>query len=95
MKLQINKRAVDDLSAIFAYGLEQFGQQQAQSYVSQFQSHLTLLLANPLMGQDMSYIRAEIRRSLCNEHVIYYRITQHTLVVMRVLHGRQDPMRHL
>lgn len=95
MKLQINKRAVDDLSAIFVYGLEQFGQQQAQSYVSQFQSHFALLLANPLMGQDMSYIRAETRRSLCNEHGIYYRITQHTLVVMRVLHGRQDPMRHL
>lgn len=95
MKLQINKRAVDDLSAIFAYGLEHFGQQQAQSYVSQFQSHFALLLANPLMGQDVSHIRTQTRRSLCNEHGIYYRVTQNTVVVMRVLHGRQDPTQYL
>jgi len=58
MKLQINKLASQDLKAIFTYSLENFGQQQAQNYLSQFQFHFTLLLANPEMGQDVSHIRA-------------------------------------
>jgi toxin ParE1/3/4 len=95
MKLQINQRASDDLKTIFSYSLEKFGQQQAHQYLTQFQSHFSLLLANPLMGQDVSHIRAKTRRSVCHEHIIYYRATQNAVVVLRVIHGRQDPTRYL
>ena len=95
MKLQINKLASQDLKAIFKYSLENFGQQQAQNYLSQFQSHFALLLVNSEMAQDVSHIRAETRRSVCSEHIIYYSATHDTLIILRVLHGRQDPTRYL
>ena len=79
-----------DLNDIFDYTQIQFGKSQAITYLNEIESIIFLLLNNPYLGKERNEIRLELRSIKCNSHIIFYRIFQQHLRIVRVLHTSKD-----
>ena len=94
-QLVIAPAAKIDLKDIYQYGLRQWGKNHSESYLENIKEHFWTLTEQPLLGVDRSELLAGARSLPIESHTLFYRVTPDTVEVIRVLHGRQDPQRHL
>lgn len=92
-QLVIAPAAKNDLKDIYQYGLRQWGQSQSESYLSTIKKQL--LTQQPLMGTERPELLPDTRSLPVEGHTLFYRVTANRVEIIRVLHGRQDPQRHL
>lgn len=89
-KVILSKAADADLENIFDYTLEEFGLDQAISYVSGFDETFKIISENPEIGRKRKEIREELRSLTKDKHVIFYRILNNHIRIVRILHGSRD-----
>ena len=94
-QLVIASAAKIDLKDIYQYGLRQWGQVQSDSYLENLKDQLWLLTEQPLIGVDRSELLPGVRSLPIESHTLFYRVITDGVEIIRVLHGRQDPQRHL
>ncbi len=94
-QLVIAPVAKTDLKDIYQYGLRQWGQTQSESYLENIKEQFWILTEQPLIGVDRSELLSGARSLPIESHTLFYRVTPDTVEIIRVLHGRQDPQRHL
>ena len=71
------------------------GQAQAVLYVRGLEQRFTALAANPLTGIAREDVRPEGLRSIAHgSHVVFYQPQPYGVLIVRVLHGRQDVRTH-
>ena len=87
--------AVTDLETIWRYTAQAWNVEQADQYLDQLNERLELLAENPSLGLDYSHVEAGVQRYQVGRHGVFYRIDNHLLVVIRVLHDRMDAPRRL
>lgn len=95
LELVIAPAAKDDLKGIYKYGLRQWGELPAEQYLAGIKEKLRLLIQQPLMGVERLDVFANMRSAVIRSHTLFYRITNTQIEIVRVLHSRQDPKRHL
>mgnify|MGYP001823799434 FL=1 len=94
-QLVIAPAAKNDLKEIYQYGLRQWGQSQSESYLSTIKKQFWLLTQQPLMGTERPELLPDTRSLPIESHTLFYRVTANRVEIIRLLHGRQDPQRHL
>jgi len=94
-QLVIAPAAKNDLKDIYQYGLRQWGQAQSESYLTIIKNQFWLLTQQPLMGTERSELLPDTRSIPIESHTLFYRVTANRVEIIRILHGRQDPQRHL
>lgn len=94
-QLVIASAAKADLKEIYQYGLRHWGKTQSDSYLENIKEQLWTLAEQPLIGVDRSELLSGSRSLPIESHTLFYRVTPDTIEIIRVLHGRQDPQRHL
>ena len=94
-QLVIAPAAKNDLKEIYQYGLRQWGQAQSESYLSTLKKQFWLLTQQPLIGTERPELLQDTRSLPLESHTLFYRVTANRVEIIRVLHGRQDPQRHL
>jgi toxin ParE1/3/4 len=94
-QLVIAPAAKNDLKDIYQYGLRQWGQTQSDSYLATIKDQFWSLTEQPLMGIDRPELLPDIRSLPIQSHTLFYRATGNRIQIIRILHGRQDPQRHL
>jgi len=94
-KLVIAPAAKNDLKDIYQYGLRQWGQAQSDSYLSAIKDQFWSLTAQPLIGVERPELLPYTRSLAIQSHILFYRISANQVEIIRLLHGRQDPLRHL
>jgi toxin ParE1/3/4 len=87
---QLSADADRDIEAIFDYTEAKFGFGQAVIYASEFEALFTLLLNNPEMGRHRPDIREHLYSLTHKAHIVFYRIMQDHIRIVRVLHGSRD-----
>ena len=80
-----------DLENIWNYTYQNFGEAQANSYLDKLYAEFGIISDMPKLGVDQSTMRAGYRSKHCMRHKIYYRQTDGSIIVMRVLHERMSP----
>ncbi|MDX2506402.1 MAG: type II toxin-antitoxin system RelE/ParE family toxin [Gammaproteobacteria bacterium] len=95
--LNITKRplAKEDLKGIWRYTYKHWGERQADKYLNELGHAIDRLVNNPEIGISCPYVNAEYRQYSIKHHIIFYRIEETAIVIVRVLHERMDPNRHL
>lgn len=93
--IELTADAERDLIGIYLYGVEKFGVSQANHYMASLNEKMEIAAENPSFGADYSFVYEGLRRYESISHAIYYRATTRGILVLRVLHGRMDPGRHL
>jgi toxin ParE1/3/4 len=94
-QLVIAPAARNDLKEIYQYGQRQWGQAQSESYLSTIKNQFWLLTQQPLMGTERPELLPNARSLPIKSHTLFYRVSSNKVEIIRVLHGRQDPQRHL
>ena len=93
---QLSRKAVEDLKDIGRHTTKQWGREQRNRYLGQLDSQFQALAADPDRGRECSHIREGYRRYPSGRHVIYYRqLSADRIEIVRVLHDRMEPERHL
>lgn len=87
--------AQSDLSEIYLYTLDNWGSQQAQAYLANIKQAFKDLRRKPDLGRERNPLGQGVRSMNCQKHVIFYRYINTEIQIIRVLHGRQDPERHI
>ncbi|WP_348655118.1 type II toxin-antitoxin system RelE/ParE family toxin [uncultured Thalassolituus sp.] len=94
-QLTLAPAAKADLKDIYQYGLRQWGQAQSDRYLDALKGIFWALTEQPLMGTERPKLLTRIRSLPAESHVLFYRVTDRNVEIIRVLHSRQDPIRHL
>lgn len=83
-------QAKEDLKRIYLYGLDNFGELQADKYKDKLVKHFNDIAKNPLMYPAVNHIRKSYRRCICNSDSIFYRIVDDDIVEIVAILGRQN-----
>jgi toxin ParE1/3/4 len=90
------RSADDDLKEIYRYTRRTWGRAQAELYIRRLEQRFRALADNPLTGIAREDLQPEGLRSIVySSHVIFYQPQPYGVLIVRVLHGRQDVREHL
>lgn len=86
----ISKKVVSDLEEIWLYTVEKWSVQQADRYYNLIFNEINYISKNSNAGKSMEHVRKSYRASKVNSHLIFYRVINDTIEVIRILHERMD-----
>ncbi len=95
--LQVYKhhKAKQDLISIWLYSFENFGINQADKYLDEIATSLNNIASNPEIGVNCEGIRKGYKKYQINEHIVFYKVINSTIQVVRVLGNDMDYLQHL
>lgn len=79
-----------DIIEIYVLGAQQFGVAQSERYVDELFDTFELLAENPLMARERRELNPPMRLHPYHAHLIAYLVRDGDILIVRVLHGRQD-----
>jgi toxin ParE1/3/4 len=88
-KYKLSNEAKQDLIRIHHYGVETFGETQADKYFYSFFEYFNTIAHNPYSFESVDYIKNGYRRCPCGIDSIYYKIENEIVIIMAII-GRQD-----
>jgi toxin ParE1/3/4 len=86
----ITKKAVSDLEEIWFYTVEKWSVAQADRYYSLIFDEIDYICKNINSGKPMDHVRKGYRTAKVKSHLIFYRITNEAVEIIRILHERMD-----
>jgi toxin ParE1/3/4 len=90
MTYRTTRQADQDIIDIYLHGYGQFGQKQAEQYHEGLAAVLDLIADNPRMARERPEFTPPVRLHPYRSHLIVYRLDDAGVLVVRILHGRQD-----
>jgi toxin ParE1/3/4 len=93
--VEISAAADADLTAIFEYGIDRFGDETAANYLRGFDASFDLIAEHPLIGAIHDTVWPLIHSLPHGSHRIYYDVLEDRIVVRRILHKAMDAVSHL
>lgn len=94
-EFQLTPAARHDLSGIWDYTATHWDQAQAEKYILEIKAAIERIAADPERGRACDEIRQGYRRYGIGSHLVFYRDSADTVDIIRILHQRMDPTRHL
>lgn len=92
---RVTRAAETDLEEIWRHTHKTWGLAQADRYIDKLAETFQYLAENPMQASACDHIRRGYRRALVENHVIYFRLADGGIDIIRVLHERMDAPRHL
>ncbi len=89
-EIVLTPAAVRDMEAIWQYTRDKWSVAQADAYVDHVAAAFAALARAPLTAPACAQIRPGYRRGVVERHVIYFKVVESGIVVVRVLHERMD-----
>jgi len=86
----VSKKAVGDLEDIWLYTVENWSIARADRYYKLIFDEIDHICQDPTSGKVMNDIRKGYRASKVKSHLIFYRIIEETIEIIRILHERMD-----
>lgn len=92
---ELSEEADNDLLEIYDFTAEKFGADQAVKYLVGLESMFFALCLHPYTGRERNEIRIGLRSSSYVSHIVFYRIIESRIRIVRVLHASRDLQRFL
>lgn len=92
---RLTPAAQRDLSQIWDFTEERWDPRQAETYVGEIRAAIERIAADPSRGRACDEIREGYRRYGIGSHFLFYIESADGVDVIRILHQRMDPTRHL
>ena len=91
----LSARAQGDIEEIWNYTAKHWGPAQAERYIRLIQAEIEEISSDPFRGRSCEDVRPGYRKSQAGSHLLFYRITDRGIDIVRILHQRMDLERHL
>jgi len=89
VKYRLSNEAKEDLIRIHHYGIEKFGETQADKYFDSFFEYFDIIARLPFSFESVDSIKTGYRRCVCGSDSIFYRLNNGVVEIMAIV-GRQD-----
>ena len=86
----LSEIADKDLEDIFDYTFDEFGFDQAEKDLLEIEEIFQNLIINPQIGKKRDEIKQGLYSFPKDNHIIFYRILDNHIRIVRVLHGSRD-----
>ena len=86
----LSPEAKKDLLNIRADTQNKWGNQQAQKYIDALKKRCDELAQSPYIGRERPEIKPDYRSIAEGKHVIFYRVGDSGIEILRIAHGRMD-----
>ena len=93
-QFQLRPLAEDDLENIWLYTRANWSRDQADAYVRDIISVIEDLAAGRKEGRKVD-IREGYMKQSAGAHIVFFRVAEDYIDIVRILHGRMDVERHL
>ena len=87
------RAALADLRDIEAYTYDNWGAEQRNLYIRALATAFQQLAEKPNAGRSRPDIRDGLRSYVCQQHMIFYRVTATGVDILRILHHSRDVRR--
>ena len=94
-KFALSEDALDDLRRIGRYTQNEYGVEQRKNYLSQLDKRFVQLSKSPHLGRERPEIKPGYRSVVEGRHVIFYRVKDTNIEILRVIHGSMDLKRQI
>lgn len=94
-RYRLTPAAQRDLSAIWDFTAERWDADQAERYIGEIRSAIERVASDPRRGRSRDEVRRGYRSYAVVSHVAFFRIGAEAIDVVRILHQRMDPARHV
>jgi toxin ParE1/3/4 len=84
-----------DMQVIGRYTQVTWGREQRNLYLQQLDNGFHLLARDPARGQQCDDIRPGYRKYPIGRHVVFYRVSDAGVEIVRILHDRMDLPTHM
>jgi toxin ParE1/3/4 len=91
----LSGKAKADVKEIGRYTQQRWGVEQRNRYLGELDACFQKIGTNPTLGNSAEAIRAGYRRIREGSHVVFFRKAGHEVEIVRVLHERMLPGKHL
>ena len=88
--LSLTPKAESDLVEIWVYTCDEWGLDQADTYLDQLEEGMKQLIHHPSLGADYAHVLPGYRRLQVEHHAVFYKVLETELLVVRVLHEGMD-----
>ncbi|WP_370185291.1 type II toxin-antitoxin system RelE/ParE family toxin [Alloalcanivorax sp.] len=90
LKLSVTPKAESDLIGIWMYTCEEWGADQADTYLDRLAAGMEQLINYPSLGTDYTHVLPGYRRLQVEHHTVFYQVLEPEVLVVRVLHEDMD-----
>ena len=90
LRLVVSPAARRKMADIWRYTADRWGLEQADAYLGQFNSTIARALELSGIGGAVTGLPPVYRKLKAGSHRIIYRCTAHELIVVHVIHERED-----
>lgn len=88
---KLTNKAKIDLVKIAKYTEAQWGREQRNLYLKQFDNAFHLIFDKPLIGKECDYIKTHYRKFPQGSHIIFYKEgDKSNIEIIRILHKNMD-----
>ncbi len=88
---KLTNKAKTDLVKIAKYTEAQWGRDQRNLYLKQFDDAFHLLMDKPLIGKECNFIKTDYRKFPQGSHIIFYKeADKSNIEIIRILHKNMD-----
>ena len=86
----ISKKAISDLEEIWLYTVDKWSIEQADRYYNLIFDEIDFICKNPKTAMQMDDIRKNYRAAKVNSHLIFFKVENDIVRIVRILHERMD-----
>ncbi len=90
MTYRTTRQADADIVDIYLWGCREFGRHQAELYHQGLAATFDLIAAHPRMARERPEFNPPVRLHPYQSHLIVYMLDDDGVLIVRVLHGRQE-----
>jgi toxin ParE1/3/4 len=95
MSLDFTKDAYSDLLDISRFTRRTYGKRQAVRYIEQIEHCCKGLAAGRYRGRPADSISSGLRKQIVESHVVFFRLSNRDVVIVRILHVAMNHEDHL
>lgn len=86
--------ASEDIIHIWTHSLSEWGEKQADHYISELDDCFKRLAENPRLGRERDDIKPGYRSMSSGSHIVFYRIIDSLVEIIGIPHQHEDPENH-
>ena len=86
---KLSNDAKEDLIRIHHYGVNKFGNTQADKYFDSFFKYFDIIAQSPYSFESVDFIKEGYSRCVCGSDSIFYKVNNDIVEIMTIV-GRQD-----
>lgn len=91
---RLSPLARQDLVDIWKYSSVRWGERQAETYIRRLNETFERLATGLIVGRRIDDVRLGYLKYRIKSHTLYFKLDEHGLFIVRVLHNRRDVVRH-